>query len=111
MTHGLASVVRSCRVSVHKSAEVDMFFSREFSSPFRSLAIVTAFLLATTWGSAQAGGAPPQLTLLDPVPALLSGPMVTTDVNVLATKGRVVQGVAADGVTEMVLRVPANSAG
>jgi pimeloyl-ACP methyl ester carboxylesterase len=54
---------------------------------------------------------PPQLTLLDPVPALLSGPMVTTNVNTLATKGRVVQGSSADGASEMVLRVPANAVG
>ncbi|HTZ97522.1 MAG TPA: hypothetical protein VMB18_14065 [Terriglobales bacterium] len=53
----------------------------------------------------------PQLTLLDPVPSLLSGPMVTNNVNVLATQGRAVQGVAADAVTEVVLRVPANSVG
>jgi hypothetical protein len=54
---------------------------------------------------------PPQLTLLDPVPALLSGPMVTTNVNTLATKGRAVQGSSADGAREVVLRVPASSAG
>jgi pimeloyl-ACP methyl ester carboxylesterase len=54
---------------------------------------------------------PPQLTLLDPVPALLSGPMVTTNVNTLATQGRVVQGSAADGASELVLRVPAAAVG
>jgi len=54
---------------------------------------------------------PPQLTLLDPVPTLLSGSMVTTNVNALATAGRPVQGIAADGATELVLRVPANSVG
>ena len=53
----------------------------------------------------------PQLTLLDPVPALLSGPMVTNNVNALASQGRPVQGVAADASTELVLRVPANSVG
>ncbi|MFZ0284992.1 MAG: hypothetical protein WAL32_07155 [Terriglobales bacterium] len=51
------------------------------------------------------------MTLLDPVPTLLSGPMVTTKVNTLATKGRVVQGSSADGASELVLRVPANAAG
>ena len=60
---------------------------------------------------AQQVSAPPQLTMLDPVPTLLSGPMVTTNVNTLASKGRVVQGAAADAVTEVVLRVPANSVG
>lgn len=55
--------------------------------------------------------APPQVTFLDPVPALLSGSMVTTNVNVLASKGRAVQGVDADGATELVLRIPAASVG
>jgi pimeloyl-ACP methyl ester carboxylesterase len=54
---------------------------------------------------------PPQLTMLDPVPTLLSGSAVTTNVNVLASGGRAVQGVAADTATEVVLRVPANSVG
>lgn len=53
----------------------------------------------------------PQLTMLDPVPSLLKGPMVTGNVNTLASKGRAVQGVAADAATEVVLRVPANSVG
>jgi len=61
--------------------------------------------------AAQNPSNPPELTLLDPVPALLNGPKVTTNVNLLATKGRVVQGVGADAVTEMVIRISANSAG
>lgn len=59
---------------------------------------------------AQQTGAP-QLTMLDPVPSLLNGPMVTNNPNTLATKGRVVQGIAADSATQVVLRVPANSVG
>lgn len=55
--------------------------------------------------------APPQLTLLDPVPALLKGAAVTTNVNTLASKGRVVEGTAADSASELVLRIPANSVG
>ncbi|HUI42395.1 MAG TPA: hypothetical protein VL523_10545 [Terriglobia bacterium] len=51
------------------------------------------------------------VTLLDPVPDLLSGSAVTTDYNTLATAGRPVQGVDADGVTELVLRWPATSVG
>lgn len=51
------------------------------------------------------------ITLLDPVPSLLSGPHVTTNVNALATRGRAVSGTAADGVTELVLRIPATAAG
>ena len=58
-----------------------------------------------------APSAPPQLTLLDPVPALLNGPAVTTNVNVLASKGRLVEGTAADSASELVLRIPANSVG
>jgi len=75
---------------------------------FSKLVILIVVLCVPAWLVAQA---PPQMTLLDPVPTLLSGPMVTTDPNVLASKGRRVQGAGADGATELVLRVPANSAG
>jgi pimeloyl-ACP methyl ester carboxylesterase len=51
------------------------------------------------------------VTMLDPVPELLSGSAVTTNRNTLATMGRPVQGVDPDGVTEIVLRWPANAAG
>jgi len=54
---------------------------------------------------------PPQLTLLDPVPTLLKGSAVTTNANTLATKGRLVEGTAADSASELVLRIPANSVG
>ncbi len=60
---------------------------------------------------AQDPASPPQVTFLDPVPQLLSGAQVTTNVNTLAAKGRVVQGVGADGAAQMVLRIPANSVG
>ena len=58
----------------------------------------------------------PAITLLDPVPDLLDGPTVETSdtvlgADLLATQGRMVQGVAADGVTELVVRVPAMSVG
>jgi pimeloyl-ACP methyl ester carboxylesterase len=49
--------------------------------------------------------------LVDPVPGLLSGSTVTTDANTLATQGRSIAGVAADGVTEAVLRVPTTNVG
>src|SRR5262249_8157224 len=52
-----------------------------------------------------------QVSLVDPVPDLLSGQAVTSDSAVLAIAGRVVQGVAADGVTQVVLRIPARSVG
>lgn len=69
------------------------------------------FVVALIPALVSAQNAPPQLTLLDPVPTLLSGPMVTTNVNVLASKGRPVQGTSADGAAEVVLRVPAGSVG
>lgn len=49
--------------------------------------------------------------ILDPVPELLSGAEVTTDAERLAKKGRPVQGVAADGVARVVIRIPAKSVG
>jgi pimeloyl-ACP methyl ester carboxylesterase len=52
-----------------------------------------------------------QVVLLDPVPSLLSGPAVTTFSYDLADEGTIVQGVAADGVTQLVLRVPDASGG
>ena len=52
----------------------------------------------------QAGGFfTPPVALLDPVPDLLSEDRVTTKA-ALAVKGRDVQGVAADGVSEVVIR-------
>jgi pimeloyl-ACP methyl ester carboxylesterase len=53
----------------------------------------------------------PAVTLLDPVPALLSGAQVTAAKADLATKGRVVMGIAADGVAQVVLRIPVLSDG
>ncbi len=82
-------------------AEVDMRLSRVFCLLVASLPILLAAQVAN----------PPQLTMLDPVPTLLSGSAVTTNVNVLASAGRAVQGIAADGVTEVLLRVPASSVG
>jgi len=72
---------------------------------------VIVILATTLLAQGEPAAGPPQVTLLDPVPTLLSGPMVTTNVNVLATQGRVVEGASADAVTEMVLRIPANSVG
>lgn len=72
----------------------------------------TVLLPAASFAQAAApSSAPPQLTLLDPVPSLLKGSAVTTNPNVLASKGRIVEGTAADSASELVLRIPANSAG
>ena len=86
------------------------------SSSFRAAVfVVLAFTLLTPSTSlaqeAVLPSAPPQLTLLDPVPSLLNGAAVTTSVNVLASKGRLVQGTAADSASELVLRIPANAVG
>ncbi len=53
----------------------------------------------------------PSIDLVDPVPELLSGAAVTTEKEILASKGRPVLGAAADGVTQLVLRIPAKSVG
>ena len=51
--------------------------------------------------------------LVDPVPDLLSGPAVTMDASLLGSlvKGRIVQGVSADGVAQILVRIPACFAG
>jgi hypothetical protein len=48
--------------------------------------------------------------LIDPVPLLL-GSLSTGDLPGLASGGGVVQGVAADGVTEIIVRIPAANSG
>jgi len=60
---------------------------------------------------------PPMPSMVDPITddspstSLLDGPNVTSDSHRLATAGRLVQGVAADGVTEVVVRIPTTSVG
>ena len=83
---------------------------------FAIATIATAAYSASAQDAAQTGaetrsGGSIAVTLLDPVPDLLSGSAVTTNYNTLATAGRPVQGVGADGVTELVLRWPATAAG
>jgi len=56
------------------------------------------------------------ISLVDPVPDLLNGssvmtPNTQTGAQLLATKGTVVQGVAADGVAEVVIRIMAKNVG
>jgi uncharacterized membrane protein len=51
------------------------------------------------------------VSLLDPVPDLLSRSAVTRNREALAVKGRDVRGVAADGVSQVVIRVPASRPG
>lgn len=52
-----------------------------------------------------------EITLVDPVPDLLAGPQVTSTASDLASKGNSVSGVAADGVTKIVLRIPTAKVG
>ena len=70
------------------------------------MGIVFAFWMAGARPAAAASFA-----MVDPVPALLNGPAVTTDIATLATGGAAVSGVAAEGVAEMVLRVNASAVG
>ena len=49
--------------------------------------------------------------LVDPVPDLLVGGGITQDAKTLALKGRMVSGVGADGVSRVVVRIPAAVAG
>jgi len=84
--------------------------------PFQNIQQVTISDNAPDWSltmdsiSFTSGSNP---VLIDPVVAgLLKGPMVTTNVNLIAaaTTG-FVQGAAADGTTQIVLRIPAASVG
>ncbi len=72
------------------------------------LAIVLAALTLLTICARRAAAA--SFAMVDPVPELLNGPAITTDPNALATGGTAVQGVAAEGVAEIVLRVAASAA-
>lgn len=59
------------------------------------------------------GAAPTNLSvqLLDPVPGFLDGSGVSTDTGRLAGDSQVVQGVAADGVAQLLLGIKADNAG
>jgi pimeloyl-ACP methyl ester carboxylesterase len=48
----------------------------------------------------------PMVTILDPVPQLLSGAQITANRTVLASQGRPVLGIASDGIAQVVLRIP-----
>jgi pimeloyl-ACP methyl ester carboxylesterase len=70
-------------------------------------ALILCVALIGWCGSARAAS----YTVSDPVPLLLEGPSVTTDVAKLAEGGRLVEGVAADGVSEVVISIGASAAG
>src|SRR5207245_11642659 len=69
--------------------------------------IVGNFVNAAGWHGFLA--TPKSVSLVDPVPDLLNGQAVTNDPAALATGGRAVQGVPADGVLRAVWRIPAPS--
>lgn len=54
---------------------------------------------------------PGGLEMVDPVPDLLDGPKLAADGETLATKGRTVEGVSADGVTQVLLRMSTSNVG
>jgi pimeloyl-ACP methyl ester carboxylesterase len=68
-----------------------------------------------TWtscaGSGSCGGAPVSIVFVDPVPALVQGTAINQTPDALATLGTVVQGVAADGVATVVLRITTANVG
>jgi pimeloyl-ACP methyl ester carboxylesterase len=85
---------------------MDFFaYLRRCGVPAAAIALSALLMLAARPARA---GSP---ALFDPVPDLLSGKTVTTDTGMLATGGRAVSGVGADGVTEVLVRLPADSAG
>ena len=73
------------------------------------------FGLLALFATAIALTAPParaaSLAFVDPVSALLNGPAITSDVNQLATGGTAVEGIGGDGVSQIVVRVSADSPG
>jgi pimeloyl-ACP methyl ester carboxylesterase len=68
------------------------------------LLFLTAAVVLPSTGTA----AEVTVTLLDPVPDLLSGDAVSANADDLSQKGRAVQGVSADGVAQLVLRISGN---
>lgn len=72
--------------------------------------VQTTTVLATATATIQVTALPPP-AIVDPVPVLMSGPATATDPNQLIAGGRPVQGVAADGVTQVIIEAPAKNAG
>ncbi len=63
-------------------------------------------------GGGNCGNQPGQPSLVDPIAtSLLNGTSITTDVTKLQGASQVVQGVSADGITEVAIRIPAACAG
>jgi class 3 adenylate cyclase len=77
-------------------------WSRRLSKAYRNF-VLFIFSCAVLISSIARAQTPGTYNLSDPVPDLLSGPQVTTNVAILAAGGRSVQGVSADGVSEVVI--------
>jgi pimeloyl-ACP methyl ester carboxylesterase len=54
---------------------------------------------------------PTNVSLLDPIEGLVSGGVMTTNTTLLSTNGRPIAGVAADGVTQALIRIQTPSVG
>ncbi|MDN5864660.1 MAG: GPI inositol-deacylase [Gammaproteobacteria bacterium] len=80
------------------------------SWPIRRIAAASISCLAFLVPGA-AFAAAGSVTLSDPVPTLLDGPQITTNANRLAAGARPVEGVAADGVSRIVVAVTADAPG
>src|SRR5690625_1373498 len=89
-----------------------MTWHKRFTLLSRGTGATTLLALAfASFAPLPAWAASATVTLSDPVPTLLDGPEVTSDVNRLATGARPVEGVAADGVSRIVIAVSATNAG
>jgi pimeloyl-ACP methyl ester carboxylesterase len=92
-----------CDISTFAAQGKHVMWSKEAYTPQRASAFEIPF------GTCGSGGQLVGITSIDPVPNLLSGASVTSNTDQLATVGRPVTGVSADGITNVVIRIPATS--
>lgn len=87
------------------SSTTSVFDYNGNSNSYTSLTFPVSFTLAVS----ESSGA----SLVDPVPELLNGNAVMTDIQLQThlTKGRIVSGVAADGVTQAIVRIDTSNPG
>ena len=91
-------------------SRANIFFKRA-AIVVLATAFISSFSLGLLRHISRANADAESFQIVDPVPALLSGPAITTDANALATMGTPVQGIAAGGVSQIVLLATAASAG
>ena len=87
------------------------YFFKRAAIVVLATAFISSFSLGLLRHISRANADAESFQIVDPVPALLSGPAITTDANALATMGTPVQGIAAGGVSQIVLLATAASAG